>query len=577
MGSKRPPSDALVELHEFFAIQHMSSKSVPWTIGVELEFLYAKVRHKDVVTECSPWYYYLVEVELLLSQQGLACNVHPHPGVPLDYSKWNITTESSIGCSPSVKGEEGLLSLSAVNDLHYWDVRAVELVSPPLPAPPSYNPDSVDSATVSLRKYVAGLRFERYKDSRSRHTISEDAKNTPFTTLTDAQCGFHVHVGVDPSFDKTSEFVCSIPLPVLQQFAMLQLRFEPAFSSMHSSSRRGDAKYCPSNSIPFRKDDHCCKRVGLLPVDDILAFVFHPDMTAKELAWRMGSEEPIRDIGTATGTGSRDERMERPMVVVDETTRLDGRDSYERHRERTLSSDSDDDHDSGCDMSRFFDSDGGDRYRIVNWSNLCRSKSEGPQTLEFRQADGTLDEEDVIHWVHLITAVICACERLANSPDQQSVWSNSNWEVIAPSVVELLELLEIGDPGIHHYWEQRIKRYEGPPDEFIPVLKDWEVCSVCALRHHGRLQSRKKRAELTRGYRHFGHMKRKDKSSAKQRQRDKNRWFETRRMWAEVNGTGEAATVWGDLTMVAVSGVEPSSVDVWCADNEVCEPPECGW
>jgi hypothetical protein len=375
----------------------MSGRSVPWTLGIELEFLFAKVRHEDVATECSPWYYYLVEAKLLLSQQGLDCNVHLYPGVPLDYSKWNITTDSSIGSSRLAKGEEGLLGLSAIEDLHYWDVRAVELISPPLPAPPSYASDSVDSTTVLLRKYVAGLRLERFRDSRSRLTISNGANNAPFKTLTDEQCGFHVHVGVDPSLDNTSEFECSIPLRVLQQFAMLQLRFEPVFSSLHPSSRREDAKYCLSNSIPFRKDDHSCKRVRLLPVGDILAFVFHPDMTAKELAWRMGSEVSIHDIGAVTEASCCGERMDERTFTVNQISRLDGRDSCERHRERTICCDTDDEHDPGCEMSRFFDSDGGDRYRIVNWSNLCRSKSEGPQTLEFRQADGTLDEMDIVH------------------------------------------------------------------------------------------------------------------------------------------------------------------------------------
>jgi hypothetical protein len=228
----------------------MSGKSGPWTIGVELEFLYARIRDKTA-TEFSLWYCCLDELHQLLSQRGLHCNVHPYPDVPLDFSEWNITTDSSVGSSRLGKGEEGLLGLSAIDESHYWDVRAVELISPPLSAPQSYNLVSIDPTTALLREWLAALRIKRSTDSGSRRAVSDDAKNEPLTTLTNQQCGFHVHVGVDPSFDKTSELECSIPLPVLQQFAMLQLRFELVFSQLHSLSRREDAKYCLRNSISF--------------------------------------------------------------------------------------------------------------------------------------------------------------------------------------------------------------------------------------------------------------------------------------------------------------------------------------
>jgi Putative amidoligase enzyme len=232
----------------------------------------------------------------------------------------------------------------------------------------------------------------------------------------------------------------------------------------------------------------------------------------------MGSEEPIHDMGAEGELRDWVERSEGRAHTVDHFDNIVDIGNGEMQIGKALYSDTNDEHDSSDDMSRLFDSDGGDRYRIVNWSNLCRSKSEGPQTLEFRQADGTLDEQDVIHWVHLISTVIRTCEHLANSADPQSIWLNSNRKDVVPSLTELLDLLDIHDIAIRWYWEQRVKKYTGRIDEFTPELKDWEVCGLCALHHDGRLRGRRRRAAFTRGYRHLGHMKRKDKSSAKRRQ-----------------------------------------------------------
>jgi hypothetical protein len=468
-------------------------------------------------------------------------------------------------------GEEELLGLPVIDALLYWDVRAVELVSPPLPAPPSYSSDGtrLDSTSLLLQECLQHLSPKITATSR-KFVLQDPARNrmdeASFITLTNDQCGFHVHVGVDPMHDKTGDLDCSIPLPVLQQFAMLQLRFEPIFAQLHSPNRRG-SKYCLSNTIAFLTDDHVCKKQRLKSGEDIRAFVFDPNLTAQELAWRMGSEDPIPCTRAKAQVSDLSERL-----TVDQVDGPNGRDSCESQIKQTLRSDTNDDQDSGCDVSRIFDSDGGDRYRIVNWSNLCRSKSEGPQTLEFRQADGTLDLRDVVHWVHLITATIRTCECLSYSPDPQSIWSN--WEVTAPTLTELLNLLGVRDVTIRTYWEKRVQKHADRIDEFVPELKDWDVCSVCALQRDGRLLNRKKRAELTRGYRHVGHLKRKQKSTAKQRQRDRSRRAEERRNSA---GTGpeEADGAWSDQPVAAGTGSE--SEDIWNAGDEASKPPDCEW
>ena len=108
----------------------------------------------------SQWHYYLDELQQLLSQGDLDCKVHPYPDAPLDYTKWNIATESSIGSSRLERGEEDLLGLSTIDELHYWDVRAAELVSPPISAPRSYSSSSIltDPTSVLISKYLRRLR-----------------------------------------------------------------------------------------------------------------------------------------------------------------------------------------------------------------------------------------------------------------------------------------------------------------------------------------------------------------------------------------------------------------------------------
>jgi hypothetical protein len=76
-------------------------------------------------------------------------------------------------------------------------------ISSPLLAPRLYASENSDPTTVLLRVHLAALRREELNDSESRHTASNDAQNALFTTLTNKECGFHVHMGIDPSVNNT--------------------------------------------------------------------------------------------------------------------------------------------------------------------------------------------------------------------------------------------------------------------------------------------------------------------------------------------------------------------------------------
>jgi|SRR2546423_15073298 len=81
------------------------------------------------------------------------------------------------------------------------------------------------------------------------------------------------------------------------------------------------------------------------------------------------------------------------------------------------------DHDSAYGMLSIFDL--GANIDIISSISpiLCRGKYEGHPTLEFWQADITLDLRDVVHGFRLIATAIRTCERLSfTSPDPQCSW-----------------------------------------------------------------------------------------------------------------------------------------------------------
>jgi hypothetical protein len=191
-------------------------------------------------------------------------------------------------------------------------------------------------------------------------------------------CGFHVHVARVP--DAANEDA-QIPLPVLQHLAYILVQYEDLISSLHPPSRRGLAlnktyvmPYVGSNLMGLRRSAHTCHRQQV-DLEKARKKIFAHNMTIRRLGLVMDTEI-------------------QPELHADAEKELkNGPSENGKHYKTVL--------DTG--------------YKFVNFDrmdNPSYSLQEDP-TLEFRQHKGTLDFEEIAHWVHFVLSLVRAAERMA--------------------------------------------------------------------------------------------------------------------------------------------------------------------
>jgi uncharacterized membrane protein YgcG len=115
--------------------------------------------------------------------------------------------------------------------------------------------------------------------------------------------------------------------------------------------------------------------------------------------------------------------------------------------------------------------DNGNRNRIVNFTTAARSNI-FPNTIEFRQARGSLCVEEIMHWVKFCVGLV----RLAHFYHEHSEefhvknWdnirqANGNWERNKIDVFDLIGHMQLGEGEIK-YWEGQLAKYQaGSPGD----------------------------------------------------------------------------------------------------------------
>lgn len=183
----------------------------------------------------------------------------------------------------------------------------------------------------------------------------------PFAAYVNNGCGLHVHVGVDPH---TSQ---KLPVDILKFVAYFCVQFEGLISKLHPPRRRGlrlpngDSNHYVGPSLPSIKDlqeYHVCDRHPIPPIEALKQRIFTPTLDALE--------SPIEHLAIYMST---DPGQNRPV-----------------------------------------------RSRFVNWGNFANFTDFPEQqkgTLEFRQHAGTLDQDEIAHWVCFVIAIVRAAERRA--------------------------------------------------------------------------------------------------------------------------------------------------------------------
>ena len=210
----------------------------------------------------------------------------------------------------------------------------------------------------------------------------------------------------------------------------------------------------------------------------------------------------------------------------------------------------------------------------------------GRQTLEFRQADGTLNAEEVVHWVSFCVQVVRTCERMvATEGDQLAVWREKEFR--EASLDEMLDLLGIEDPLLRKYWSDRARRWPAPAlveDEFAEPVERGKQCGECERVRRHRALVRRQNTVFQKGWRGNGNKGKKltkaEKKALKQRQRNKSRslWKAKEAERLKEGSPSAESVLWGHGDVECL--VEQfGKVSDWCDDRpmEAGRTPGCGW
>jgi hypothetical protein len=281
------------------------------------------------------------------------------------------------------------------------------------------------------------LTFGTFKSSSAMQEVEDyleaihGTSTDPWGSFVNKSCGFHVHVARSRASPDSDEM---LPLPVLQHLAYLLVQFEELITALHEPERRsrgdGDSLFVASNLMGLRRSEHLCRRIDELDLATAQKKIFSKDMTAHRLAKMMDTEFRAEDReGNSFSTG-----------------RLT-------------------------------------RYKFVNFQRLTQTGE--AKTIEFRQHKGTVDFDEISHWVHFILSLVRAAERMVkdstglHSPmsprehmsfrRQQAAKYTIRCAKLRDEFERLLELLEFDDET-RWYWRLRFVQLN--PAEVLQVEQD---------------------------------------------------------------------------------------------------------
>ncbi|TKA53133.1 hypothetical protein B0A49_11664 [Cryomyces minteri] len=193
-----------------------------------------------------------------------------------------------------------------------------------------------------------------------------------FGVTTNLNCGAHVHVGLPDGG--------GIPLSVVQHLAYLVVVYEDEISALHAPSRRLNI-------------DH-----GELSTNREAFFAECPEPVEK---WFL---DPLTGVSTL-------KKMEPTYLPLAQIRRMLFDDV-----DKTGAGD------SGKGLRKLC-AYMGHKGHLVNFSYLTRTADAGPRTLEFRQHAGTLEADDVYHWVLFCTGLVRLAYRYAETGTDSAVES----------------------------------------------------------------------------------------------------------------------------------------------------------
>lgn len=241
------------------------------------------------------------------------------------------------------------------------------------------------------------------------------------------ECALHVHVQAPESLD------------ALEELAIILLIYEEEISRLHPPCRR-----------PYSKNGQDGPRGS---IDSNRIFWVLPDST----------ETPDRSSRQFQDLDRTLAELKRQYRTVDELKNYvryripDENRAKERLIKRMNYPAGPDENGQGA--HRF-----GNRNRIVNFTTAIRGP-EFPKTIEFRQARGSLCDQEIMHWVKFCIGLVQLADFYRETPEKFRV---KDWEDVHQSdgtyqrnkidVFDLMRDMQLGDDEIS-YWQTKVAFY----------------------------------------------------------------------------------------------------------------------
>ena len=231
--------------------------------------------------------------------------------------------------------------------------------------------------------------------------------------LPSIHCGFHVHIGLPPSARHQQAF----SLPLLRHLAYIFVMYERDINTLFPHHRREDSTagldYCEKNLFEGSRF------LGDLPTQG--PTVYNPATSEWERSNIPAQEEYSQ---------SRD--LLRPVLLP-------------RARELLFNKD--------LTLPGLVDLMNPRKATRVNWTNLTKKPEFKPNTIEFRQHEGTLSEVAIKWWVTFLIGLVQWAGRLAREDPTGASWDTYQWTEWNDdiSVFELFKQTGFPEEGVEYY------------------------------------------------------------------------------------------------------------------------------
>jgi len=272
-------------------------------------------------------------------------------------------------------------------------------------------PNEWDSYGIELVSRVLNTGDPTHKDEINAILDGvKGAADERYDAFITNQCGLHVHVEAPKDFR------------VLKELAVLTLVYEEQISTLHPPCRGYDYE----------------ATLGTL-CSNRLAFIFRENEPEKR--------HKLREADCSTIQLGEEYTFQALRARIDECSTVEELSQLmcwpKSHTPLTVN---------------------GDRNRIINWTYLCRG-DEYPQTIEFRQARGTLKPGEVHNWVDFCVGLVRLAEFYAYNPDHFPIVSfrptrdkqgNRVGNVI--NVFRLMDKMGLSEEA-KEFWRWKVVRY----------------------------------------------------------------------------------------------------------------------